>query len=220
MESIRDATLPPAGPPSCAIRPHRATEPAARRLAGARMSWRTLLTLVLLAAAIASGWSVWRMSRPVDDGVLRSRPDYVLRDYEITQLDKRGKEMFTLLGPTLQRDPSDRALRLTTPQFLVPDVDGHHWIIRADAGFVPAGGDSLEVRGRVSAQSPADKPPATRIESDQLTLDLEHNRATSAGKVTITRPGLTMEGTGMEADFDRRQISLLSQVRNHYAPQP
>ncbi|HRO62789.1 LPS export ABC transporter periplasmic protein LptC [Thermomonas sp.] len=188
--------------------------------AGPRMSWRATLTLLLLAAAIASGWSVWRNSRPVDEGVLRSRPDYLLRDYEITSLDKQGKEQFTLRGPILQRDPADLAMHLATPQFLVPDPEGHYWEVRADEGLVPAGGDSLEVRGRVSAQSPADKPPVTRIESDQLTLDLEHNRATSAGKVTITRPGLTMEGTGLLADFERRQISLLSQVHNRYDPKP
>lgn len=182
------------------------------------MSWRTTLTLLLLAAAIASGWSVWRNSRPVDDGVLRSRPDYLLRDYEITALDKRGKEQFTLSGPVLQRNPADRTIHLATPKFLVPDPQGHYWEVRADEGLVPASGDRLEVRGQVSAQSPADQPPITRIESDRLTLDLEHNRATSDGKVTITRPGLTMEGTGLLADFERRQVSLLSQVRNRYAP--
>lgn len=182
------------------------------------MSWRSILTLLLLAAAIASGWSVWRNSRPIDDGVLRSRPDYLLRNYEITSLDKRGREQFTLRGPVLQRDPADRTLHLGTPQFLVPDPAGHYWEVRADEGLVPAGGDHLEVRGRVSAQSPADKPPVTRIESDQLTLDLEHHLATSDGKVTITRPGLTMEGTGLLADFERHQLSLLSQVRTRYAP--
>lgn len=182
------------------------------------MSWRGILTLLLLAAALASGWSVWRNSRPIDDGVLRSRPDYLLRNYEITSLDKRGKEQFTLRGPILQRDPADQTLHLSTPQFLVPDPEGQHWEVRADEGLVPPGGDRLEVRGRVSAQSPAEKPPVTRIESDQLTLDLERHRATSTGKVTITRPGLTMEGVGLLADFERRQISLLSQVRNRYAP--
>ena len=55
------------------------------------MNWRLSLTLLLLLGAIATGWSVWRMSHPADDGVLRTRPDYVLRDYEITALDKQGK---------------------------------------------------------------------------------------------------------------------------------
>ena len=182
------------------------------------MNWRLSLTLLLLLGAIATGWSVWRMSHPADDGVLRTRPDYVLRDYEITALDKQGKESFTLRGPMLQRDPADRTMTLATPRFLVPDRLGRYWNVVAQQGFVPAGGDLLELRGQVRADSPADAPPPTRIETDWLALDLERNRARSTAAVTVTRPGLTMRGTGLEADFDRQQVSLLSQVRTHYVP--
>ncbi len=184
------------------------------------MNWRTVLTLALLAAAIASGWSVWRMSRPVESGVLNARPDYVLRNYEITSLDARGKEQFTLRGPVLERSPTDQSMRLATPEFLVPDAEGAYWEIHAEAGIVPPGGGRLEVIGGVSAQSPASKPPATRIEADQLTLDVDHHQATSSGKVTITRPGLTMTGMGLLANFDRKQVSLLSKVQTRYAAQP
>ena len=70
------------------------------------MNWRLALTLVLLLGAIASGWSVWRMAHPAGEEVLATRPDYVLRDFEITALDRQGKESFTLRGPVLQRDPA------------------------------------------------------------------------------------------------------------------
>lgn len=183
------------------------------------MSWRAALTLLLALTALASGWSIWTQSHPDESSTLRARSDYVLRDYELTSLGKNGRELFTLRGPLLQRDPTRRSLTLATPKFLVPDSEGAYWEVQADEGLVPPDGDHLEVRGRVSAQSPASKPPPTRIEATQLTLDLERNRATSAGKVTITRPGLTMEGTGLAADFDRRTVSLLSQVHNRYAPQ-
>ena len=69
------------------------------------------------------------------------------------------------------------------------------------------------------ATSPADAPPATRIQTEQLNLFPGENRATSSTAVAITRPGLTMNGHGMQADFDRQQISLLSQVRTRYVPQ-
>ncbi len=183
------------------------------------MNWRLPLTLVLLLGAIATGWQVWRMSRPADDDVLHTRPDYVLRDYEITALDKQGKESFTLRGPVLQRDPADRTMTLATPQFLVPDRSGRYWDVRAQQGFVPADGNLLELHGQVRADSPAEAPPATRIETDRLTLDMRENLARTTDEVTVTRPGLTMRGIGLEADFDRQQVSLLSQVRTHYVPQ-
>lgn len=182
------------------------------------MNWRLPLTLVLLLGAIASGWQVWRMSHPGGDDVLRTRPDYVLRDYEITSLDKQGRESFTLHGPMLQRDPADKTMTLATPRFQVPDRSGRYWNVRAQQGFVPADGNLLELRGEVLADSPPDAPPATRIETDRLTLDMRKNLARTTEKVTITRPGLTMRGLGLEADFDRQQVSLLSQVHTRYVP--
>lgn len=183
------------------------------------MSGRTALTLALLLGAIASGWSVWRQSQSVDEGVLKTRPDYVLRDFEITSLDKQGKESFTLRGPMLQRDPADKTMELDTPLFLVPDRQNRYWQVSARHGVVPADGSQLQLRGQVLATSPADAPPATRIETEQLNLFPDENRATSSAAVAITRPGLTMNGHGMQADFDRQQISLLSQVRTRYVPQ-
>ncbi|RZA17527.1 MAG: LPS export ABC transporter periplasmic protein LptC [Lysobacteraceae bacterium] len=184
------------------------------------MSWRATLTIVMALGAIASGWSVWRLSRPAEDGVLQTRPDYVLRQYELTSLDKQGKESFTLRGPVLQRDPADKTMELATPVFLVPDRVGRYWNVRAQRGVVPAGGGQLLLTGDVVATSPADAPPSTRIDTQQLTLFPGENRATSPGVVTVTRPGLTMNGHGMRADFDRQQVSLLSQVRTRYVPKP
>src|SRR5690606_20152854 len=72
--------------PAAARAGTRRRHPRAR---GAPMSWRTTLTLLMLLGAIASGWSVWRLSRPAEEAVLATRPDYVLRDYEITVLDRQ-----------------------------------------------------------------------------------------------------------------------------------
>ena len=44
------------------------------------------------------------------------------------------------------------------------------------------------------------------------------NRATSPAAVTVTQPGFTMNGIGMRADFNRQQVSLLSQVSARYDP--
>jgi lipopolysaccharide export system protein LptC len=183
------------------------------------MSWRTAMILCLLVAAVASGWSVWRQTHPQEEVVLRTRPDYVLHDYQIISLDKAGKESFTLTGPRLQRDPADKTMTLITPQFQVPDREQRYWNVRAQHGFVPAGGGQLQLRGQVIAISPAQAPPPTRIETESLTLLLGDNHAQTSDAVTITQPGLTMRGIGMRADLDRQHVSLLSQVKARYVPQ-
>jgi lipopolysaccharide export system protein LptC len=92
--------------------------------------------------------------------------------------------------------------------------------VRAQRGLVPNDGKELQLRGEVVATSPAQVPPSTRIETEELNLFPRENRATSTATVTLTRPGLTMRGHGMQADFDRQQVSLLSQVHTRYVPTP
>ena len=111
-------------------------------------------------------------------------------------------------------------MAMQMPLFLVPDQDGQYWQVRADNGLVPADGERLDLRGNVQATSPAGAPPPTRIATEQLTLFPRQNRASSTAAVLVTRPGHTMRGLGMQADFNRQRVSLLSQVRHHYVPQP
>ena len=184
------------------------------------MSWRTGLTAILLLAAIVCGWSVWTYSGGGADAKVSTRSDYVLHDFELVSLDSQGKESFTLRGPRLQRDPGAKSMTLETPVFLVPDRNGAYWDVRAQRGLVPDDGKELRLRGRVVANSPAQVPPPTRIETEELNLFPRENRAASSATVTLTRPGLTMRGRGMRADFDRQQVSLLSDVRTRYVPNP
>ena len=92
--------------------------------------------------------------------------------------------------------------------------------MRAQRGLVPDDGKELRLRGKVVATSPAETPPPTRIETEELNLFPRENRAASSATVTLTRPGLTMRGRGMRADFDRQQVSLLSDVRTRYVLNP
>lgn len=182
------------------------------------MSARAAMTLVLLVAAIACGWSVWTHSSRKADTAVALHPDYVLRDYQIVSLDADGTEAFTLRGPYLQRDPGAKSMSLQSPLFLVPDRHGAYWQVRARQGLVPEDGKQLRLRGDVVATSPAEVPPPTRIQTSELNLFPRENRATSAVVVTVTRPGITMRGRGLEADFNRRQVALLSDVHQRYVP--
>ena len=182
------------------------------------MSWRTGLTAILLLAAIVCGWSVWTYSGGGADAKVSTRSDYVLHDFELVSLDSQGKESFTLRGPRLQRDPGAKSMTLETPVFLVPDRNGAYWDVRAQRGLVPDDGKELRLRGHVVANSPAQVPPPTRIETEELNLFPRENRASSVATVTLTRPGLTMRGRGLQADFDRQQVALLSDVHARYVP--
>lgn len=183
------------------------------------MSWRTVLTLLLLVAAIVSGWSVWRQhSARGASHAAGGRSDYVLHDFELVALDNTGKESFTLRAPTLQRDPGDQTMTLATPLFLLPDQQGHYWEVRSLTGWVNAAGNEMRLRGNVRTTSP---PQATRpiaMNTEQLNIFPDTHRATSAVLVTITQPGSILRGRGLEANLATKQYQLLSEVRSRYAP--
>lgn len=186
------------------------------------MSWRTALTLVLLAAAAISGWSVWthrpgRESAPVAN----ARSDYLLHDFELVALDKQGNESFTLRAPQLARHPGDQTMTLATPLFLLPVSDGNgsngYWEVRSRQGWVSAEGDEVRLTGDVNATSPQGATPTTFV-TQTLNVFPRSNRASSRDVVTITRPGSILRGRGFDANLKSKRYALLADVRTRYAP--
>lgn len=183
------------------------------------MTWRTGVTIILLLAALASGWSAWRKSpdaAPTAAGA--PRPDYLLHDFELIALDKQGKQAFILRAPRLARSPGDQTMALQAPVFLLPDKAGLYWRVRSDTGWVSADNSEVRLRGDVVTTSPEEDASRVRMETGQLNVFPDTSRATSDDLVTITQPGSTMSGRGMQVDLASKRYSLLSQVKHRYVP--
>jgi lipopolysaccharide export system protein LptC len=183
------------------------------------MSWRGVLTLVLLVAALVTGWAAWRQRAPGPVvAAADARPDFVLHDFEIVALDKQGKEAFVLRAPELARNPDDRTLSIATPLFLIPNKEGARWHLRSKTGWVAADNSEIRLRGKVVATSPpGDSRPST-MKTEQLNVFPDTDKASSPVLVTVTNPASTMQGTGMRADLATNRIQLLSKVRMSYEP--
>lgn len=183
------------------------------------MNLRLAMGGLLLLAALASGWSLWRQrSADAPDATGSARSDFVLRQFELVALDKQGKEAFTLRAPLLQQTPGARTMDLTTPLFLLPDRQGAYWEVRSKTGWVSAGHDEIRLRGSVHAQGPASAGAATDIRTEELNVFPDSNRATSAAVVTVDRPGSILRGRGLEVDLATKRYSLQSQVQSRYVP--
>jgi lipopolysaccharide export system protein LptC len=186
--------------------------------------WRGIATASLLAAAVLSGWALWRQ-RQLDQGqtVPTGRADYVLEDFELVALDAQGRESFTLRAPRLARDPNAKTLDITTPLFLIPPRAGSQgapWEVRSQTGWVSAKGEELRLRGGVTAVSTTVGGQPIRLGSEQLNVFPKDKRATSAVAVTLTQPGLIMNGRGLEADLNAKSAILKSDVKGRYESSP
>ena len=182
------------------------------------MSWRTTLGLALLAAALVSGWSAWRMrDRSEPPPVAAQRSDYVLRDFEMVMLAKDGSESVRLKAPELQRSREDESLAIVQPVFLMPAREGA-WRLGADQGWVAPAGDLIRLEGNVAGVSEGGNPSQASLRTGRLELLPEQSLARTDDRVTLTQPGIIQTGVGMEADLKTRNYRLLSQVKVRYDP--
>ncbi len=184
------------------------------------MNWRAILTLALLAGALLSGWALW-LQRDRDEAVgpVSKRPDYVLHDFEVVVLDKVGQEAFTLSAPRLERDPDVRTMDIATPLFQIPPKTGGQssaWEVRSQTGWVSATGDEVRLRGNVRADSTNADGKPVKIRTDELNVFPDTRRATSTAAVTVTQPGLILNGRGLEADLGAKRIILKNDVKARY----
>ncbi|WP_024889737.1 LPS export ABC transporter periplasmic protein LptC [Luteimonas huabeiensis] len=183
------------------------------------MNWRLVLTLVLLAAAIATGWSAWlqRGTAPAA-AAAPGRSDYVLRDFEMVALNAEGQESFTLRAPLLEQHPSDRTISIRTPLFLVPEREGGHWQARARSGWVSAGHDELRLEGDVRMTSPEEGGRDVLLTTESMTILPDPNLARSEDLVTVQQPGSRITGRGLEVDLSSKRYQFFSEVKQRYEP--
>nr|QMS48064.1 uncharacterized protein YrbK clustered with lipopolysaccharide transporters [uncultured bacterium] len=174
--------------------------------------------MVLLVAALVSGWSVWRhRAAPLDSDGAGGRPDYLLHDLELVALDDEGKESFTLRAPLMARNPDQGSMEMQSPLFLLPDSEGLYWQVVARSGWVSADGNELRLLGDVAVTGPPQQR-AVEMNTAQLNIYPDRDLATAPGAVTITQPGSILRGVGLETNLASKQYKLKSQVRSRYVP--
>lgn len=183
------------------------------------MSWRGLLILFLLLGALLSGYAVWKHRQPPPPATAAGkRPDYVLRDFELTALNNDGRESFTLRAPTLERNPGDATMHLATPLFLLPNGEGRYWEIRSATGWVSADQREIRLRGGVKANGPPEDLRPVTMNTDRLNVYPEQNRATTDAVVTIVQPGSILRGRGFAVSTNTKRYVFRSEVKSRYAP--
>ena len=185
--------------------------------------WRTLLTLVLLAGAVVSGWSILthRAPEPVR-GPASGRSDYQLYDFQVVVLDEQGTEAFTLRAPHMARQPADESMDLAQPLFLFPAGDGAEgdarWEMRSRTAWVSPEGTEVRLVGDVRAEGPGDDGTTTVLTTERLDVFPQDDRASTDLPVRIERASSILRGRGLQVDLATKHYVLLSDVETRYVP--
>jgi len=182
------------------------------------MSLPGVLSAILIVAPNVLGRCPVAQHAPDAATLEEGRSDYTLYDFELVSLDADGREAFTLRAPKLTRDPSVRTLDIATPVFAIPPRvggNGKPWDVRSKSGWVSAAGDEIRLRGDVVATSTDADGQSIRMDTQQLNVFPQSNRATSPVQVVVRQPGLILNGHHMDAKLDSRVV-LLQNVKARY----
>lgn len=183
---------------------------------------RRVLNPVLLVLAIGLGaYATWQWQRGrVPPPEPPARSDYVLRDFELTALNEKGTQAFTVSAPLLERDPAGKSLDIDQPRFTFPSATGP-WQARADSAWVGPKAAEVKLEGGVAFTGPAQASGLrTRFETPTLSVFPDEQRAATDDRVTIRQGDSTYAGTGLRVDMTAKRFQLLQDSRGRLCATP
>jgi lipopolysaccharide export system protein LptC len=183
---------------------------------------RILAASGLLVLAVTGAVALWKLRpEPPPPPPPSARSDYVLEDFELTSLDDKGKESFSVQAPHLERDPRGKSLTMRLPQFSFPDRDGGRWRATSGSAWVAEKGVEVRLIDKVEMTGPpTPNGERTQFSTAHLQVFPKQNLAQSQDPVTIRRADSILKGTGLRADMNAKRVHLLADVKGHYVRRP
>ena len=186
-------------------------------------NWRWGLPVLVLAALAA--FSVWlqqmaEQAAPVLASGERHDPDFYLKDFTLTTMDKSGAPRNRLASPYMVHYADDDVSEVTTPRMQVFKKDAPPWHIDAGSGVILSEGKTVLLRGGVViSQNNPQNGQRTTLRTPDLTVTPDSESAETASPVNFSdSAGNVVDAVGMRANFKDERLELLSQVRGQYVP--
>lgn len=186
-------------------------------------NWRWGLPVLVLAALAA--FSVWlqqmaEQAAPVLASGERHDPDFYLKDFTLTTMDKSGAPRNRLASPYMVHYADDDVSEVTTPRMQVFKKDAPPWHIDAGSGVIFSEGKTVLLRGGVViSQNNPQNGQRTTLRTPDLTVTPDSESAETASPVNFSdSAGNVVDAVGMRANFKDERLELLSQVRGQYVP--
>jgi lipopolysaccharide export system protein LptC len=184
-------------------------------------NWRWGLAVLALAmlAALSNGLlQTAEQPAPARASGERHDPDFYLKDFTLTTMDKTGAPRNRLESPYMVHYADDGVSEVTTPRMRVFRKDAPPWQIDAGTGVILAEGKTVLLRdGVVIRQNHPQNGQHSTLRTADLTVTPDREFAETASPVSFTdSAGNAVDAVGMRANFTDERLELLSQVRGKY----
>jgi len=139
--------------------------------------------------------------------------DYFMENYKITSTDINGKAYRWLSGEKFEHLPNGDT-NLTQPKLRFREKD-QHWLLFAENGSIQEN-KHVTLDGNVNIQQLSEQSSKFNIQTEHLDISINENRASTKNRVTISDKNGEINAVGMDINFDKHQLRLLSQVKGRY----
>ena len=181
---------------------------------------RTVVGILALAGLAA--FTGWRRLDTPSPGPSALPPaaamgvDYSLERFVLTMLDESGRSGLSLTGVSLEHVPQTKRSRIEAPDTSVRAGDAR-WHGSAARGWVNDEGTQVQLTGNVKlSRLESEGITPLELQTEELTLYPERDRASTPALVTLIQPGARLQGEGMLVDLARGYYELDARVRGRY----
>ena len=184
-----------------------------------KLQYLTILILIILLA-IVSGWVFESIDKvPIlTKEKLRHDPDYFLKNFTATTMDKTGKPAYQIKAHHLEHYPDDGSMKLQQPLFSFYNNNIKTWTAQANEALIIQNNEKIHLTGQVILKkvSPDKNSAPMILTAEQLTIEPEKNLAYTKTKINLQKGDNTIQAIGMRADMNKNRIEFLSKTRSHY----
>lgn len=183
-----------------------------------KLHYLTALLLIILLAVV-SGWVFESIEKnPIlTKEKLRHDPDYFLKGFTATTMDKTGKPTYKVKADYLEHYPDDDSMKLQQPLIIFYENNIKAWTAQANEAVILKNNEKIYLKGKVVLkQITNSKKIAMIFTAAQLTIEPKQNIAYTKSKIKFIQGVNVIQAIGMRADMNKNRIEFLSKTRSHY----
>jgi lipopolysaccharide export system protein LptC len=186
-----------------------------------RLSTTRLFPLALMASLALLTFYLERTVRDEDShsAMRRHDPDYLVSNFTTTAYNKEGAAESILSAAKMIHYPDDDTTELVAPRVVQSKPREARMTVSADRGTLSRSGEEIFLYDNVQLVREADAlRPEARMTTSFLHVVRDRSLARTDREVQIVEDQRSLEGRGMEYNYDSGQLFLHSDVRGRFVP--
>lgn len=187
-----------------------------------RLSATRVFPLVLmLVLALLSLWLERAARETAPPAAPRAQdPDYYAEQFTITDFSREGVPVTALSAARMVHFPGDDTTELVAPRIEQTKPAQPRLTLTAQRGTLSRDGAEVFLYDDVELVREAGEAPEARMQTSFLHVLRDRSLVRTDREVTISEPGRSLIGRGMEYDNEARRLVLRADVRGYFEATP